>query len=219
LPAETTNYVPIILAMTIMEKNAAEYGLEGAPLDPPLEYDTIETAAPTSLSLVADIADMPAAELAALNPALLKGIAPAGYSLHVPKGTGNQLMAALQMVPAEHRDAWRLHRVGSGETVESIAQRYRTTPAVILAANNLKSAEAQAGDRLVIPSVLRAAAPAHTAATARRTTATRRAVGRTRTRTASASASRPAGRSKRSVKSAAAPRRTKSTVILAKVAR
>ena len=29
LPAETTNYVPIILAMTIMEKNAAEYGLEG----------------------------------------------------------------------------------------------------------------------------------------------------------------------------------------------
>ena len=28
LPAETTNYVPIILAMTIMEKNAAEYGLD-----------------------------------------------------------------------------------------------------------------------------------------------------------------------------------------------
>ena len=42
LPAETTNYVPIILAMTIMEKNAAEYGLEGVQLDPPLEYDTVE---------------------------------------------------------------------------------------------------------------------------------------------------------------------------------
>lgn len=220
LPAETTNYVPIILAMTIMEKNAAEYGLEGAPLDPPLEYDTIEAAAPTSLSLVADIADTPVAELAALNPALLKGMAPAGYSLHVPKGTGNQLMAALQMVPAEHRDAWRLHRVGSGETVESIAQRYRTTPAVILAANNLKSAEAQAGDRLVIPAVLRAAAPVRKAAAARRTTATRRTVGRTHTRSASASASRPASRrTTRPVKSAAAPRRTKSTVILAKAAR
>ncbi len=43
LPAETTNYVPIILAMTIMEKNAAEYGLEGSAMDPPLEYDTVET--------------------------------------------------------------------------------------------------------------------------------------------------------------------------------
>ena len=42
LPAETTNYVPIILAMTIMEKNAPEYGLEGVVLDTPLEYDTIE---------------------------------------------------------------------------------------------------------------------------------------------------------------------------------
>jgi membrane-bound lytic murein transglycosylase D len=55
LPAETTNYVPIILAMTIMEKNAAEYGIEGFQLDAPLEYDTVETAAPTSLTLVADI--------------------------------------------------------------------------------------------------------------------------------------------------------------------
>ena len=48
LPAETTNYVPIILAMTIMEKNAAEYGLKDVQLDPPLEYDTVEIAAPTS---------------------------------------------------------------------------------------------------------------------------------------------------------------------------
>ena len=42
LPAETTNYVPIILAMTIMEKNAAEYGLTGIQFDPPIEYDTVD---------------------------------------------------------------------------------------------------------------------------------------------------------------------------------
>ena len=121
LPRETTNYVPIILAMTIMEKNAAEYGLEGVPLEPALEYDTIQTSAPTSLALVADIADASLAELAALNPSVLKGIAPADYALHVPKGSGNQLMAALQLVPPEHRDAWRMHRVGSRRD----AGRYR----------------------------------------------------------------------------------------------
>ncbi len=43
LPAETTNYVPIILAMTIMEKNAAEYGLDHLQYDPPLQFDTVET--------------------------------------------------------------------------------------------------------------------------------------------------------------------------------
>ncbi len=72
--------------------------------DPPLEYDTVETSAPTSLALVADITDTPLSELAALNPAVLAGHRPANYSLHVPKGSGNQLMATLQMVPAERRD-------------------------------------------------------------------------------------------------------------------
>src|SRR6185369_7634744 len=38
LPIETTNYVPIILAMTIMAKNAPEYGLDHITLEAPVEY-------------------------------------------------------------------------------------------------------------------------------------------------------------------------------------
>jgi membrane-bound lytic murein transglycosylase D len=160
LPRETTNYVPIILAMTIMEKNGAEYGLEGVALDPPLEYDTVETSSPTSLALVADIADAPLTEVAALNSAVLKGIAPADFSLRVPKGSGNQVMAALQVVPPEHRDAWRMHRVGPGETLAAIAQRYKTSPGAIASANQLvASAETVEGDRLMIPALHPAAAP------------------------------------------------------------
>jgi membrane-bound lytic murein transglycosylase D len=151
LPAETTNYVPIILAMTIMEKNAAEYGLEGIQMEAPLEYDSIETTAPTSLALLSDIADVPQAELAAINPAVLKGIAPENFSLHVPKGSGNQLKATLQMVPAERRADWRIHRVSPGETLAGIGKQYGVTPTSIVSANNLKSPEAMEGDRLVIP--------------------------------------------------------------------
>ena len=45
LPVETTNYVPIILAMTIMGKNAKEYGLEDITRwKSPIEYDTVEMA-------------------------------------------------------------------------------------------------------------------------------------------------------------------------------
>jgi membrane-bound lytic murein transglycosylase D len=165
LPAETTNYVPIILAMTIMEKNAAEYGLSGISMDAALAYETIQTSAPTSLSLVSDIADVPLAELSALNPAVLKGAAPADYALHVPKGTGDQLSATLQMIPPEHRLAWRMHRVGLGETVTSIGKRYGVLPSAILAANSLRSVDAMEGDRLVIPTQVHApAAPARRAA-------------------------------------------------------
>ena len=188
LPAETTNYVPIILAMTIMEKNAAEYGLDHLQYDPPLQFDTVELSAPTSLALVADITDTTPSELASLNPAVLRGIAPANYSLHVPKGSGNQLMATLQMVPAERRTAWRMHKVEAGETLAAIAKNYGATPGGIVAANNLKSGEAVEGDRLLIPAAARPEAPA------RRSVARRSTAANTRRSNTRATTKKPAPR-------------------------
>ncbi|HEX3743745.1 MAG TPA: transglycosylase SLT domain-containing protein [Bryobacteraceae bacterium] len=155
LPAETTNYVPIILAMTIMEKNAAAYGLDGIQLDPPLEYDTVEPAAKTSMALVSDITETPLPELAELNPSVLNGIVPTGYPLHVPKGSGTDLTAGLEMVPPEHRDSWRMHRLGIGETVADVSRRYGISLTSLTAANNLQSRQASEGDRLVIPAMAR----------------------------------------------------------------
>jgi len=176
LPKETTNYVPIILAMTIMEKNAADYGIEGFTLDPPLEYDTVQTPGPTSLTLVADILDMPVPELAELNPASLRGKVPENYPLHVPKGSSNQLMAALQLIPANHLDAWRMHHVAAGDTLASIGKRYNVTASAIVATNHLEAPEAVEGDRLLIPASPRVEAPVlrkAPAATTRRTPARR----------------------------------------------
>jgi membrane-bound lytic murein transglycosylase D len=204
LPAETTNYVPVILAMTIMEKNAAEYGLDGIQLEPPMAFDTVESSAPTSLTLVSDITDTPAAEMAALNPSVLKGIVPEGYPLHVPKGSSNQLLAALQLIPAEHRNSWRVHRVGAGETLEAISKRYAALPSSIVATNRLASAQAAEGDLLLIPAALRLEAPV------RRTTATRTTAARTtapRTTAARATATRTTA-PRTTVTRTAAPRRT-----------
>ncbi|HXB71723.1 MAG TPA: transglycosylase SLT domain-containing protein [Candidatus Acidoferrales bacterium] len=215
LPAETTAYVPIILAMTIMEKNAVGYGIEGLALNPPLEYDTVETTAPTSLALVADVIDTPLAELAAINPGCLKGIVPESYPLHVPKGDGNQLVAALQLVPSEHRDSWRMHRVGTGETLAMIGKRYGTSPASIIAANhlaanhlavnhvaadnvganhlaadNVQSSEAAEGDRLLIPAGARSESTARKSMSA--PAALRRTPARKRPAAATAKSTGPA---------------------------
>jgi len=180
LPAETTNYVPIILAMTIMEKNAAEYGLDNLPLDPPIEYDTVEVSAPTSLNLISDILDAPLSEIAELNPAVLKNIVPADYALHVPKGSGNSFVAALQLVPAQHRDSWRVHRVEPGETLAAIGKRFGVSQASIVAANNLKDPDAIEGDRLMIPAALHVEPPARHRVT-RTTASLHRAVSKRRT--------------------------------------
>jgi membrane-bound lytic murein transglycosylase D len=175
LPLETTNYVPIILAMTIMEKNAAEYGLQDIVPDQPTQYDTIEISAPTSLALLADLADASVAELEDLNPAILKGIAPEAYPVHVPKGMGDQLMASLELIPADHRTTWRLHQVLPGETLASIGKRYGLSVSNLIAANQLDKPEAAEGDRLVIPLGAHADARQARRGTVRRASAANRA--------------------------------------------
>ncbi|MDQ6676988.1 MAG: transglycosylase SLT domain-containing protein [Acidobacteriota bacterium] len=151
IPTETTNYVPIILAMTIMTKNAAEYGLTDVVAEVPVEYDSVEITAPTHLALVGDLTDTPVSQLTALNPALLRNVAPLGYSVRVPKGAGATLSASLDQVPAMQRASWRMHRVESGDTLTAIAKRYNSSAGRIAQANQLTAPEPEAGDRLLIP--------------------------------------------------------------------
>jgi membrane-bound lytic murein transglycosylase D len=162
LPAETTNYVPIILAMTIMAKNAPEFGLDHLSPESPLEYETIETTAPTSLALIGDLIDTPAAELQQINPALLRGIAPPAFAVRVPKGMAEQVTASLEQIPAGSRASWRMHRVESGESLSDIARRYNASPKLIASANSLTGPEPTIGDQLLIPAVVthEAVAPA-----------------------------------------------------------
>jgi len=144
LPQETANYVPVILAMTIIAKNAKDYGLGDLEYEKPLEYDTIELPSATNVSLAASALDRPASEIRSLNPALLKPVAPAGFALHLPKGTLPLMQAALEIVPPDRRDAWRIHKVDEGDSFAALAKRYGTTPALISSANHDEMPEAGA---------------------------------------------------------------------------
>ncbi len=134
-----------------MSKNPAHYGLDGVEPDPAIEYSTIETEAPTHLALIADILGSPVSELLDLNPALLRNVAPEGYSLRVPKDKAASVSSALEMVPREQRAAWRLHRVEEGETLAGIAKRYSATAKGITEVNDLDDNPPEAGNLLLIP--------------------------------------------------------------------
>ena len=151
LPRETEAYVPVIVAMTIMAKNAKDYGIENWQVDPPLEYDLIEVKAATNLELIAVAADRPLSDIRDLNPSLLKPIAPAGFSVRIPKATRTLVASAIDNVPADKRAAWKLHRVERGETVASIAKRYKMANTAIEEVNGRSTVEPEAGDLLVIP--------------------------------------------------------------------
>jgi membrane-bound lytic murein transglycosylase D len=161
LPRETSNYVPLIVAMTIAAKNPKDYGLDQVRYDDPLEYENVELESPTNLALVADATGSSVDRLRELNPALLKSVAPAGYQLHIPKGTTTEVAKAFDLVPPANRLAWRLHRVSSGDTMASIAKRYGSVPASISAANGdsaLGSAE-----WIAVPVAVKAEVPARKA--------------------------------------------------------
>jgi membrane-bound lytic murein transglycosylase D len=201
LPKETTNYVPIILAMTIMSKNAAEYGLDQIVPDAALEYDTIVTPSPTNIALLADLTDTSVGELMQLNPALLRSMAPGSFEIRVPKGAGQQVSAALDLIPAERRASWRMHRVEEGETLASVARLFNLTSEKLAAANDLKN-EAAPGDRLLIPIAYHeTAAPLGTAKAVKGSTS------RTTTVASSTGATRKAGTSHIATASRTAPAR------------
>src|SRR5271167_2115191 len=84
LPKETRNYVPIILAVTIMAKNLPQYGFDDVSMDEPLAYDTVKIDYPIDLRLVAECVDAKAEDLADLNPSLLRLTTPkdSEFELH-----------------------------------------------------------------------------------------------------------------------------------------
>jgi len=200
LPNETANYVPIILAMTIMSKNASEYGLDHLTLDAPLEYDTLHLSSTTNLALIGDLTDTPLPQLQQLNPALLRATAPAGYDLRLPKGSAQQVQAALEKVPTEVRASSRMHRVEAGENLAAIARRYSASVSMIASVN--AGTQLAEGDLIVIPAAYRetVAAPARTASRPVRRTTTSSArrpattsTGRPAAATAHKTATRPVG--------------------------
>jgi len=154
LPKETRNYVPIILAMTIMAKNPLQYGLESLVMDTPLPYDSLKISYPVDLRLVAQCVDATPAELQDLNPSLLRWTTPedSEYELRLPAGTRDAYLHAIALIPQDMRVWWRYHKIAPGDTLASIAHAYRTTPQAISKVNALESEpELLVNTKLVVP--------------------------------------------------------------------
>ena len=157
LPKETRNYVPIIVAVTIMAKNPAQYGLDTVVKEKPVPYDTVKIDYPIDLRLAAECVDATASDLLDLNPSLLRLTTPkfsekdGGFELHLPAGTAAKFQTAVASIPADKRVWWRYHKVHAGETLASIARAYRTTAKDIAQANDLNDDALAPETRLIIP--------------------------------------------------------------------
>lgn len=153
LPKETRNYVPIIVAVTIMAKNPEQYGLDDIVRDKPLAYDPVKIDYPVDLRLAADCSGASLADVLDLNPSLLRYVTPKDreFELRLPAGSKDKFVAAISAIPTDMRAWWRYHTVQSGESLASIARAYRTSSKAIFTANELETEELTSGQRLIIP--------------------------------------------------------------------
>jgi membrane-bound lytic murein transglycosylase D len=153
LPRETKNYVPIIVALTLIAKDPARYGIEVRP-EPPVFTDRVRPGRPLDLRVVAELIGTPLETLRALNPQMLRLVTPPDpeFELSIPAGAAERFYVELAALPAQKWVAWRRHNVQRGETISIIARRNGTSIQAIAEANGITPRSLlRIGQELIIP--------------------------------------------------------------------
>jgi membrane-bound lytic murein transglycosylase D len=155
LPRETARYVPRFIAALFIINNPEKYGLNAITVDEPLEYENVMVSKQIHLKNVAKEIGVTEKTLRELNPELRYRILPQDeYPLRVPPGKSEVLLANLDNIPVTHppQPAYVYHRIRPGESLSTIARRYRSSVRKIMHANNLhRSSYIVAGKKLKIP--------------------------------------------------------------------
>lgn len=170
LPYETARYVPRFMATIQIMKDPAKFGFD--ELDEPYapwSFETVEISRQTDLRSIARLLAVDARALESLNPALRRGLTPPRpFTLRVPPGYAQILSAkltepaAVEVLAVAEKIAVRpretpatgptSYRVRSGDTLSSIARRFRVSVASLVRANSLMSQHRlDVGQMLSIP--------------------------------------------------------------------
>ena len=164
LPYETARYVPRFLATLLMVKDPQKYGMDlgsGASKTDILSYDVAEINRCMRLQDIAQKLETSEETLYILNAELRHRMTPdRPYKLKVPIEKAEPLLKMVAEIPLGEkpsssfqtvRGVFIKHKVRQGETLDSIAQKYKTSVWAIRSANHLSKKRLVAGQRLNVP--------------------------------------------------------------------
>ncbi len=154
LRRETRDYVPKLIAASLIAKQPARYGFGDVEPLSPLVFDEITIPDATGLDVIARLADTTVAAMLELNPQYVRGITPPGRSVvvRVPRTRGTLVAERYDSLPVTERITFVDHYVSRGQTLSAIAHRYRVTVAMLRSANpQLKAHALRVGQRIIVP--------------------------------------------------------------------
>ena len=156
LPAETRAYVPKLMAMRRLVANPEDYGLSFSPIPNEPYFAQVDTGGQLDLTLAAELAGITIDEVYELNPGFHRWATdPAGpHKLLLPRDTADAFKRNLELLTLDERVRVSTHKVKSGETVASIAKKYKTHPIVVRDMNSIGSAPLVIGQELRVPTAV-----------------------------------------------------------------
>ncbi len=164
LPYETARYVPRFVATLLMVRDPQKYGMDlgsGAPKTDILSYEVAEINRCLRLQDIAQKLETSEETLYILNAELRHRMTPdRPYKLKVPIEKAEPLLKMVAEIPQVDRPRASFqavrevvikHKVRQGETLDSIAQKYKTSVGAIRSANHLSKKRLVAGQKLNVP--------------------------------------------------------------------
>jgi len=158
LPNETARYVPRFLATIHIIKDPQKYGIdlnEGYENQNPYQYEVVKISKSMKLEDIAHHLGTSEDTLNSLNSELRQKITPEKeYNLKVPIGMAEKFAKVVYEIPKyeKPRQVFVHYKAKRGETVVSIARKYRTSVSAIMAHNHISGRKkVRAGQRLIIP--------------------------------------------------------------------
>jgi membrane-bound lytic murein transglycosylase D len=96
---ETRDYIPKLIAATLIAKAPSLYGFRDITPQRPIEYDHFKIPGGMHLHVIADELGIPRDQIRDMNPELIKGFIPSsvdGHLIRIPKGKSQKLSAFLR---------------------------------------------------------------------------------------------------------------------------
>lgn len=170
LPRETRGYVPAFIAATYIMTYHAEHGICPMESKLPLQTDTIMINRLLHFDQIAAVCDIDIETLRGLNPQYREDVIPGKFqpnSLRLPEDKIRDFIISgdsiynydrekyfseekVKVIKNQATNSFVTHRIRSGETLSTIARRYRVTVTELKQWNGLRSSNIVAGKTLKI---------------------------------------------------------------------